>query len=464
MVLPVEQHRIPALAHLRKRYDADSEQVQEGQPQALGIVATIGLLGLVAAALAALALPERRTLMGNMVLPLAALTLAAFVIGTVGGFSSVFAYVVTPQLRAWARMSIFISFFSLVAIALAAEWVRLRQGAGRAIGLAAVLLVVGFLDQTNAGSVPDYGSVETAYRSDAALVSGIEHALGPGAAVFQLPYEPFPEPQPAWIPDIGPYSLGRGYIHSHDLRWSYGLMKGRSGDWQNAVVQLPPALVARAAAAVGFTGMYVDRGAYADNAVHVLAALQREIGAPVMSSPDGRLAFLDMRAYASGLRSRGPALGALRRAVLDPVGVSLQQGFAGLRQDLTGRAYPMEREGRILLRNPWATRRPVTISLKLVPAYPAPASVQITWPDGQRQTAKLPRDGAVVNHGVALAPGVSPLALTVKGRPQFSDPNVTQTYYLRVLDPLVVDGAFAPFGSLPRDHRAASWLEPFGRI
>src|SRR4051794_10328794 len=181
MVLPVEEHRIPALAHLRKRYDGDSEQLQEGQPQALGLVATLGFLGLIAAALVALAVPERRTLTRSLVLPLAALTLAAFLIATVGGFSSVFAYIVTPQLRAWARMSTFIAFFSLVAVALAAQWVGVRRGARAAIGAMAAVLVIGFLDQTNGGSVPDYQFVDAAYRSDAAFVGGIEHTLRPGA-------------------------------------------------------------------------------------------------------------------------------------------------------------------------------------------------------------------------------------------------------------------------------------------
>jgi hypothetical protein len=466
MVLPVAHHRLAPLAHLRGRYDADSEQLQEGQPQALGIVATIGLLGLLATAIAALVRPDRDRFGSGLVLPLAGCVIATILVGTVGGFDSVFAYVVTPQLRAWGRIAIFVGFFSLLAVGLFGDRLVARRGAREGLALLGLILLVGFLDQTNAGSVPAYGAVKAAYRSDAQLVGQIERTLGPGASVFELPYEPFPEPQPKWTPDMGPYDMGRGYIHSKDLRWSYGLMKGRTGDWQNALVQLPPALVARAIAAVGFTGIYVDRGGYADSAAHLLTALSKETHARIVSSPNGRLAFLNLRGYAARVRAQAGArdVAALRTAVLRPLGVAWGAGFSGPEHDLSHRTYLAESEAQLSFRNPGPTTRRVTIDWTLQPAFPATATVTIDWPDRTRQVIAVPPGGRELRRTLTLPPGRSQLTLQVKGRPQLSDPNVIQPYYLRVLDPVVEDGAFAPFGPLPRDRHAAAWLEPFGAI
>ena len=297
MLLPVPGHRLPPLRHLRERYSsAAGNQLREGDTQALGLIGAIGLVGLIAVAL--LAPLARRRLEDDDRLPaLATATLAAVVIATVGGLSGVFAFVVSSQLRAWARMSIFIEFFALAAVALAADHLALRRGARAGAIALAVVLVAGFLDQTNGTSEPEYQGTAAAYKSDAALVRAVEQRLPSGASVFELPYEPFPEPQPAFAPPgLGPYGMARPYLHSHDLRWSYGLMKGRAGDWQWAAVQLPPAQLARGLAAAGFSGIYIDRGGYVDGATHLVRALTDAVGTAPLSSPDGRLAFFDLRA------------------------------------------------------------------------------------------------------------------------------------------------------------------------
>ena len=56
-----------------------------------------------------------------------------------------------------------------------------------------------------------------------------------GAMVFQLPYRRFPETQP--LARMADYDLMRGYLHSDDLRWSYGFMKGRPGDPSPALAE-----------------------------------------------------------------------------------------------------------------------------------------------------------------------------------------------------------------------------------
>src|SRR3712207_7344477 len=47
-----------------------------------------------------------------------AAALTAFLVGTTGGVSAILAWVVSPQIRGWNRLSIFIAFFALAAVAL----------------------------------------------------------------------------------------------------------------------------------------------------------------------------------------------------------------------------------------------------------------------------------------------------------------------------------------------------------
>jgi phosphoglycerol transferase len=466
MVLPVAHHRLHPLAKLRSRYDDDGTQLQEGDPQALGTVGTIGFVGLLVFGLAVLVDRRRRFDPPPLVVGLAALTIAAVVIGTVGGFSSVFSYVVTAQLRAWGRISVFIAFFSLVAVALAGDRLVPRVGRHDALAVLAAIVLVGCLDQTNGSSKPAYASVQADYRSDAAFVKQIEQRLPAGAAVYELPYEPFPEPQPQWIPGSGPYDLARGYIHSHDLRWSYGLMKGRLGDWNAAVMQLPPALLAQAVVTAGFSGIYLDRQGYADNGRHALEGLTEETSETPIDSPNGRLAFLDLRAYAQRLRGQHTPseMAALRDRVLVPTVVIWGGGFSRLQQDLEGRSYQVGASAQIILRSPGPGVRRLRLVFDAKPAYPAPAGLELEVPGGKPERFEIPTGGKRIDIELPVPIGVSTIDVKVNGHPQLAYPAVTQPYYLRILDPLVVDQAFAPFGELPGDRRAAAWLAPFQTI
>src|SRR5207253_10523670 len=116
----------------------------------------------------------------------------------IGGFSSLFALLISPQIRGYNRISTYIAFFAMFAMALLWDRVwrralrtRLQQAAFQA-GLGAVL-VLGILDQTTKWFVPDYGTLKFAFRSDAAFVQAIEASVPAGGMIYQLPYMPFPE-------------------------------------------------------------------------------------------------------------------------------------------------------------------------------------------------------------------------------------------------------------------------------
>jgi phosphoglycerol transferase len=109
--------------------------------------------------------------------------------------------------------------------------------------------------------------------------------------VAQLPYEAFPEP-PAARQAV--YEPVKPYLHSYNLRWSWGAMRGRPEDWAATIVDKPAAEVVAAARHEGFVGILVDRLGYADDGAAIDAELRRALNAEPLGSPNGRYLFFEL--------------------------------------------------------------------------------------------------------------------------------------------------------------------------
>jgi hypothetical protein len=333
MVFPAPGHRIHALSALRQKYDTTAPVLSEDAQQTLGIVATLGLAWLFAVAVGGVVGVGSVAPWMKRHRQLAFAALSAFLLGTLGGISSLIGYLVTTQIRGWDRISIFIGFFALAAVGLGFDALRRRLGPRRRwwwrSALAAVL-VVGIYDQSSLLAIPPYSVNAASYGSDAAFVAQIQRLMPEHASIFQLPYVPYPENPPVYR--MEDYDLGRGYIHTTtDLRWSYGTLKGRQQDWASQVSGLPTRTLVDGVVAAGFSGIWVDRFGYTDNGVAIEHAIRAVVGTPPISSRDGRLLFFDLRPYARQLRVQqsSEALTGLRRAILYPLRVTFGAGFYG---------------------------------------------------------------------------------------------------------------------------------------
>jgi phosphoglycerol transferase len=220
----------------------------------------------------------------------------ALFVATYAGFGVAIGAVV-PQIRVYARMFVYVAFFSFAALALLLDRLgdrprRTRRGAALfAAGLTG-LLVVGLLDQVSPGILPDYGASATRWRSDAEITARIEKALPAGSMVFTLPYMPFPESPIPYPGTMNDYDHMRGYMHSSTLRWSYGAMKGRSTDlWQRAVAGADAAEMIIELRAKGFDGIWLNRDGYADRGEDLVRRLQKELRVEPLSSPDRSIVF-----------------------------------------------------------------------------------------------------------------------------------------------------------------------------
>jgi phosphoglycerol transferase len=288
LLLPIGGHRNEKLAALKARYNL-GPLINENDTSSLGFFGSIGFLVLIAAIFYRRELPE-------MIQALSALNIAAVLLGTIGGFGVLFALLISPQIRAYTRISVFIAFFSTIVIAWLLDELFKRLPAPRlrliySVGLA-VVLVVGVLDQTSTifFFVPEYEKIKREYDSDTDFVGRIEASLPAGSMVFQLPYMPFPESPPLY--QMKPYDHYKAYLHSKTLRWSYGAPLGEKEDrWQQAVaIQPVPELVNNVRAA-GFSGIYLNLDGYEDRGAKLTSELSTTLGVQPITNREGNLVF-----------------------------------------------------------------------------------------------------------------------------------------------------------------------------
>lgn len=458
LLLPLAHHRIEPLGRVHRRYEASGTPPRgnESYGGSLGVVGAVGFLWLLGMGLVRL-LGRRPALVRQLSGEAAVVAILAFLIGTIGAGGALVAYLVTPQIRAWNRLSIFIAFLSLLGVAYLLDRLVARAGrvppgrvrAGR-VGVAALagcVLVVGALDQTSPAFAPSYSSLHRAYSRDASFVASIERRLPRGAQVFELPYIPFPEALP--FGRVNSYDPLVGYLHSRDLRWSYGAMKGRPQDWPQALASRPLELSVMAVAAAGFDGLLLDRAGYGSSQRQVLARLQRTSGARPLQSEDGRRAFFDLRALRDRLRRRlGPArLAAVRDVTLLPTRVAAGAGISGAAErSAKGERtwWVVSRHAKLLLVNPARAPRRVVFSAVLHTSRRAP--VGVTFPGAPTRRAAGTPGGVRIERKLLLPPGESSLALSIGSAP-IRAPGDARRLYMRIGNP--------SFTELP-----LSWLRP----
>jgi phosphoglycerol transferase len=286
LLLPQPNHRIKALGDFTKKYDA--EFPLSNTTSSMGIFGTIGFLAIILAAGAALSgkVVQSRFAFASIVV------LSLLLISTVGGFNVLFALFVSPLIRAWDRISIFIDFGALLAFALLIDGMRRLNASVWRRGVAAACIgAVGLLDQTPTSYRP---LVEAAYRNstvDIEFIRQIEALMPPGSAIYDLPYVAFPESAPTV--QLGVYQLGTGFINSRTLKWSFGGMQGRKGDlFYRALSKQSAEQQLAAIRKLGFSGIYIDLNGFVDHGAAIVADFTKALNVgPALIRSDRNVVF-----------------------------------------------------------------------------------------------------------------------------------------------------------------------------
>jgi hypothetical protein len=399
LVLPVDGHRLKPLANLKQRYQSGPPHLGE-EGASLGIMGTLGLLALLSTLLLA---PSRERPRSELFRTLAFLNVMMLILGIVGGLGSLFALLVSPQIRTYARVNVVIGFLALFALGLLLE--RLRGRRPRlADALTPLVLALGLLDQATLRAVRAYAALKTAYQSDAALVRRIEASVPAGAMIFQLPHVSFPEGMA--VQGMGSYDTIRPYLHSHSLRWAQPAMRGRAGDaWLAAVSEQEPPRLLRTLTDAGFEGLLIDRQGYADGGVAIEDAFRRLLGGEPVVGTTGRLVFFDLGASKGAARANVGTAERERRQelALHPLFLSWGGGFSGM-EALSGRSWRWcSAGGELTIENGSRFDRQVSVRMTAVAAKP-PASLEI---DGDLTSARfeLGPQGAMVSLSLRVPPG-----------------------------------------------------------
>jgi len=386
LLLPIDGHRIASLARLKQRYNSSTPLINENSNASLGVIGSIGFFALLGWLLfwkpAAGQLPaddEPRTLLTN----LSILNITGLLLATIGGFASLFALLISPQMRSYNRISVYLAFFALFAVVLLLENVRRRANTGKgpiifqaSLG---IILLVGIFDQTgnNIFFVPDYVGFKAENASDAEFVKRIESTVPAGSMIFQLPYVRFPE-SPA-VNQMNDYEEFRPYLHSRNLRWSYGAVKDKeTSRWQETTSNLPPDQLVETLSISGFSGIYVDRKGYADQAAELEGKLKGLLNVEPLISPNKQMSFFDLGLYNTKVAEKyGAQLAGKRKSVLHPLMVEWAGGFSDLETAAEINWRWSAAAGDLIINNTLDEERKIKLDMALSTGYPEFANLSL---------------------------------------------------------------------------------------
>ncbi len=327
LLLPTPDHNFRPFAALRARYTTPLRPADHENAGSFGLIGGAGLVALMLLVL----LPYRKRWPEG---PIGALTVYLVLLGTVGAGGSLFNLLVTAQIRAYNRISVFIAFLAIFA---ALWWIdrflltRTSQSMRRFRYPAfALLLVLGYFDQTpwswnplNPTGLDPIDKFAARFESDRRFFQQIEQTMPPGSRIFCLPYSPFPESPPVY--KMANYEHARGYVLTNTLYWSFGAIKGREADvWQKDVSYMmnrKPEEMLRRIVAGGFDGILIDGRGFppARNVDHAAAIIKhfndtyravawpKNADLPQLVHEDGRQFFLDLRPFRDAWRLKEPA-------------------------------------------------------------------------------------------------------------------------------------------------------------
>jgi phosphoglycerol transferase len=263
----------------------------ENSTARLGIVPTIGFLLLLLALLVPVPGPQQYS---DYVRAAAHLNICMLLVACVGGLSTLWSLFVSPDIRAYNRMVVFIAFFAVCAIGWALTRISAAVGPVLRMSLTVVVLAIAIFDQSHAAiQLLNHQSVDQQAAITRDVVRRIERQACRECMIYQMPETPFPVD-----PGVGgleTYEHGRPHIFSASLRWSWPASSLQRKAWQ-ATMPVPMDAAIPYLRTSGFSLIWLDRRGYSGpKAVSPEAELTQLLGPPVLTSADDTIAVFDLR-------------------------------------------------------------------------------------------------------------------------------------------------------------------------
>lgn len=290
LLLPVSYEKIHFLSHLTDKYSKMAPLVTENCFASLGIIASIGFLGL--SVYFFISFVRKPVGDSHNFLDFISLSTLCFILfGTIGGFGEIFNWIVTAQIRCYNRSSIVIMCFALLFIAYwLNELCKIKAKLGYLVCF--VVFVVGVFDQYLMLPKNWQAPFKSTQRMYEAYFASVEHSLPANSMVYQLPFMKFPENGP--INHMNDYAPFLGYLFTDNLKWSYGAVRGR--DKATADLNVDNGIGYRFLDGIkkaGFSGVYIDTDGYSDGGRQI-TEFYNSTGLKPLISGDGKLYVYDI--------------------------------------------------------------------------------------------------------------------------------------------------------------------------
>jgi phosphoglycerol transferase len=317
LFLPRQNHHVGILNDFSDTYARVMPFVNENRSSSLGLIGSFGLI------LVILKFCRARQNQANnreQVGFLFGLTIFLATVGITGGLGSLFAITVSPQIRAWNRVIVFIGF---LAIYFFVKWLesalKLQHGQTGArpwkFALLVTIAIIGVYDQTPVVDKAFQQYASSTYKQNYLFVEKIEQAVGSEAAIYQIPYVPFPESPPIFQMD--PYFQLEVGTLSSSLKSNVGNLKGSEADLFFRALSLQELdKQIQIASQMGFSGVYLDMRAFEDRGAVLESQLRANIQIQnYFRREDGNVLFLVIQKTAALLTPLPKTVSEVRRAL-----------------------------------------------------------------------------------------------------------------------------------------------------
>lgn len=293
LLLPNKLYNIPAIDNVISSYSTIFPLINENSSAFLGVIGGLGFVILI------ISLFIKPLLVGKLqhLNQLADLNISAILLGTIGGIGSIIALLITPMIRGYNRISIFISYFSILAVLILFEYI-LKNFKKKLILICGILLLFAFnfFERIPIQNV-DYTLGKAEYNSDKNFVRMIESSVSENTMIYQMPYHI--ALGGGNVNSMSDYDLLKGYLYSDKLRWSYGGMPGSNSDlWNKELTSKSMEDRIKILSILEFGGIYIDRRAYTPEE---MAQLEKELNHLLnitsIYSNNGNLAFYSMKEF-----------------------------------------------------------------------------------------------------------------------------------------------------------------------
>lgn len=396
------------------------EKIQKGiinyfnffkNPEGMEYLGIIGIIGFIY--LLWITLKKEKT-NNSLINLLALLNITGVLLAVASGFGTIFAILVSAQIRAYNRISVFIAYFCILAIAIKIN--NLVKGKNRKVWvpLLSILFLFSIWEQIPLSSGITYTYSTKKYRkkfdSDKLFILQIEKILGKNGMVFQLPYYKFPEM--GNIKDLGDYEMFKGYLFSENIKWSYGGYKGRQSDlWNRYITSLSVKEMLEKISIVGFNGIYIDRKAYTEDEY---TKLENEISEIIQEkeyiSSDKDLVFFNLTNYSNNLKNKysKEQLEKEKNKILKVLIVS--EGFYENEQLENKKWKWMENSSSIIIENDINENMNYILESVVFSEYPENSNLTVEF-NGKKNKYLVSNKGTMLNLSFKLVKGTNTIKL-----------------------------------------------------